>query len=495
MNKSIMYLVYFTLYTLMLLWFGKSGFKKTNNIRDFFVAENSLGLAASVFTFTATWFSSASMQGLTGTLFAYGYSAVLYSVIGWFFGAALLVVMADKLKYYDILTVPEYFKYRYDSKYMQALGGLVIVLSYIFYIIIQIRGFGIVMSELLDIHYSISIFLVYLFIVYTTFGGLYSVAKTDGLNFVLILIGTVFATFMILKDVGGITLMHKKAAIIATKPFPNFPYKTIEGGLLDPFANGLQPPMIMITAFFGWGLGLASNPQYALRIISAKNKKVSIKMICLSVFILSIIYVNIFIIGIGSRVLAPTVENISSVDEIFPYIINNVIYSKLSGLILISIAAAAISTANSQLLILASGFSYDIYKNLINPEIDEEKFLNLNRLLIFIAGTISLIMSIKPPSSLLVFGAYIWGIFSVTFLIPLYGGLYWKKATKEGAIYSFVGGALTMILFYLINKYKYLSLDISINRMIHPAFPGFLASLILFYVISKITYKKESDLK
>jgi SSS family solute:Na+ symporter len=175
----------------MLLWFGKSGFKKTNNIRDFFVAENSLGLAASVFTFTATWFSSASMQGLTGTLFAYGYSAVLYSVIGWFFGAALLVVMADKLKYYDILTVPEYFKYRYDSKYMQALGGLVIVLSYIFYIIIQIRGFGIVMSELLDIHYSISIFLVYLFIVYTTFGGLYSVAKTDGLNFVLILIGTV----------------------------------------------------------------------------------------------------------------------------------------------------------------------------------------------------------------------------------------------------------------------------------------------------------------
>lgn len=87
MNKSLMYLIYFAFYTFVLLWFGKGGFKRTKDNKDFFVAGNSLGLKASIFTFTATWFSAASMQGLTGTLYAYGYSVILYSVVGWFLGA------------------------------------------------------------------------------------------------------------------------------------------------------------------------------------------------------------------------------------------------------------------------------------------------------------------------------------------------------------------------------------------------------------------------
>ncbi|SHJ71506.1 sodium:solute symporter family protein [Paramaledivibacter caminithermalis] len=488
MNKSLVYLIYFTFYTFVLLWVGKGGFKRTRDIRDFYVAGNSLGLRASIFTFVATWFSAASMQGLTGTLYAYGYSVILYSVVGWFLGAVFLVFMSVKLKDYDILTVPEYFRIRYDSRLLQVLGGLVIVISYILYVIIQIRGFGIVMSELLDINYTLSIFLVYLFVIYTTFGGLFSVARTDGLNFILLFMGTMIAASIILKNIGGLTLMNEKVALIATKPFIDFPYVIEKGGLLDPFCNGLQRPIMVFTICLAWGLGLAANPQYAIRISSAKDKKTAIKMICLSVLILAVIYVGIIIIGIGSRVLEPALKSVKSVDEVFPYIINNVIYSPLSGFILISIAAAAISSANSQLLILASGFSYDIYKNLFKQDISEEKLLNVNRLFIFLAGTISLILSINPPNSLLIYGSYVWAIFSATFLLPLYGGLYWKKATKEGALASFIGGLVIIILFFIINTF----LD-SWTIALHPVLPAVVAALILFYVISRITYQKKGD--
>lgn len=486
MNKSLIYLIYFAFYTFVLLWFGKGGFKRTKDNRDFFVAGNSLGLKASIFTFTATWFSAASMQGLTGTLYAYGYSVLLYSVVGWFLGAVFLVFMAVKLKDYDIITVPEYFRIRYNSKLLQGLGGLVIVICYILYIIIQIRGFGIVMSELLDINYTLSIFLVYLFVIYTTFGGLFSVTRTDGLNFILLFIGTMIAAFIILQDIGGITIMNQKAGLVATKPFPEFPHVIEKGGLLDPFCNGLQRPSMIFTVCLAWGLGLAANPQYAIRVSSAKDKKTAVKMICFSVLILAVIYMGILVIGIGARVLEPSVASISSVDEIFPYIINNVIYSPLSGFILISIAAAAISTANSQLLILSSGFSYDIYKNFVNPQISEERLLNVNRIFIFLAGTVSLILSIKPPTSLLIYGSYIWGIFSVTFLLPLYGGLYWKKATKEGAMASFLGGLATISVFFTINLFIKAS-----DIVIHPVLPAVVVSSILFYVVSKRTYDKK----
>ena len=480
MNKNIMYLLYFTIYTIVLLFFGKSGFKKTNNSRDFFVAGNSLGLVASVFTFSATWFSAASMQGVTGSMFTTGYNTVLYSIVPWFLGATMLVILASRLKKYNILTVPEFFYLRYNSKGLQAMTGVMIVITYTFYIIIQIRGFGIVISELLDINYMVAILLVYLFVVYTTFGGLFSVARTDSLNIVLTLIGIILAASIVLSDVGGITIMHEKAAQINTRPFPNFTNVTEKGGLLDPFANGQMPPIITFTSFFGWGLGLAANPQYAIRIASAKNTKTAIKMVYYSVILLAFMYLGLMVIGLGGRVLEPTIQSINFEDEVFPYMINNIIYSPFSGIILISITAAAISTANSQLLVAASGFTYDLYKNLINPAIQEEKFLNLNRIVIFIIGTVSLILAIYPPVSLLVYGGYIWGFFSAAFLIPLYGGVFWKKATREGAIFSFIVGLITIIIFMTNN----------LGSMIHPALPSVVASSLTFYVVSNYTYNK-----
>jgi len=481
MNKSIIYLLYFTIYTIVLLFFGKSGFKKTNNSRDFFVAGNSLGLAASVFTFSATWFSAASMQGVTGSMYATGYNTVLYSIIPWFLGATMLVILASRLKKYDILTVPEFFYLRYNSKALQAMTGIMIVIAYTFYIIIQIRGFGIVISELLDINYMIAISLVYMFVIYTTFGGLFSVAKTDSLNIVLTLTGIVLAGVIVLIDVGGITNMHEKAALINTRPFPSFQNITEKGGLLDPFAKGQMPPLMTLTSFFGWGLGLAANPQYAIRIASAKDTKTAIKMVSYSVILLSFMYLGLMVIGIGGRVLEPTIQSISFEDEIFPYMINNIIYSPFSSLILISITAAAISTANSQLLVAASGFTYDIYKNLINPDIQEEKFLNLNRVFIFIIGTVSLILAIYPPVSLLIYGGHIWGFFSASFLIPLYGGLFWKKATREGAISSFIVGLVTIIIFMAKD----------LKSMVHPAFPSVIASALTFYIVSEYIYHKK----
>ncbi|ABR49129.1 Na+/solute symporter [Alkaliphilus metalliredigens QYMF] len=485
MNKSIMYLLYFTIYTIILLLFGKGGFKRTKNARDFFVAVNSLGLAASIFTFSATWFSAASMQGLTGSMYAYGYNIVLYAVVPWFLGATCLVLLATRLKKYDIITVPEYFYMRYNSKGLQAMGGLVIVITYILYIIIQIRGFGIVISELLDINYTFAIVLVYLFVIYTTFGGLFSVVRTDGLNFILIIVGTLLAVVLILRNVGSVTLMHEGAALINTRPFPAFPHVTEKGALLDTFSKGAYTPLLTFTSFFGWGLGLAANPQYAIRISSAKNTKTAVKMVCFSVLILAFLYLGLFIIGIGGRVLVPTIHSIASVDEVFPYLINNVIYSPFSGLILISIMAAAISTANSQLLVAASGFSYDIYRNLINPEIDDDQLLTMNRIFIFVAGTISLILSLNPPDSLLIYGGHIWGAFSVSFLLPLYGGIFWNKATKEGAIASFIGGLIILIGFILKNRIIISKAD----EMVHPAFPGFIGAVIIFYFVSHYSYK------
>ena len=480
MNRSITYLLYFTLYTLILLFIGKGGFKRTRTVRDFFLANNSLGLVISMATFTATWFSAASMLGVTGSMFANGYNTVLYAVVPWFLGATLMILLAVRLREYKIVTLPEFFYLRYNSKSLQAFGGLVIVVTYVLYLIIQIRGFGIVVSHFLEIDYIFAKILIYLFIMYTTFGGLFSVSRTDALNSILIFTGALVAAGLMLSEVGGISSTHRQAALITGAPFEGYTHVTTKGSLLDPFSLGIYPPLLTFTSFFGWGLGLATNPQYAMRIASAKNTKTAVKMICYSVLMLAMIYLCTMIIGLGGRVLQPQIQGISSVDEVFPYLIHQVIDSRYSGLLFISIMAAAISTANSQLLIAASGFTYDIYKNLINPRITDERMLTMNRVFIFIAGTVSLLLSLKPPESLLIYGGVIWGVFTVTFLLPLYGGLYWKRTTGKAALYSFLSGLVVMGLYMVY------SIEISTGnlRMVHPAFPGFVVAAVVFVVMS-----------
>ncbi|GAU75984.1 sodium:solute symporter family protein [Fusibacter sp. 3D3] len=466
MNKILIYMLSLTLYTLFLLFWGKNGFKKTNTIRDFCVAGNSLGIFTSIFTFTATWFSAVSMQSVTGYVYTYGYITILYSVIGWFLGASILIFAANRIRQYDIMTIPEFFKVRYDSNTLQILGGLIIVACYIFYMIIQIVGFGFIVSELLDIHYNIAIFSIYLFIVYTSFGGLFSVSKTDILNFTIVLFGLLIAAIIIIRDIGSITTMHLMASEISN------------GNFLKLSSNPLFPPMTVFTLGLAWGLGTAANPQYLTRILSAKSKNTALHMISYSVIIMGALYLFLMILGIGSRVLSLGSSVIIPANQVLPHIIKHIIDSPAGGLIFISVIASAISTANSQLILIASSFTHDIYSKFKHPNISNDHFIYVARIIIFISATMSLFLSINPPESLLLFGSYIWGIFAVTFLMPLYGGLYWAKATSRGALWSIISGILAMTIWHP------LSIGNTLLQTIHPVFPGFVVAFVFFVVVS-----------
>ena len=472
MNKSIIYLLYFTLYTLVLLFFGKGGFKRTETRADFYIASGSLGISISIFTFIATWLSAASVQGFTGSVFYFSYSPIIYAVIPWFIGALMMFFLVKRLRSYGILTVPEYFNKRYKSNNLQILSGIIIIVIYILYIIIQIRGFGIVMSQLLGINYTVSIFLVYLFIVYTSFGGLFSVAKTDGMNFFLMVSGILIAAILISNKVGGISQILSYGFYSKEAMF-NFT------------GNSFYNFFVIFSLLFGWGLGLAANPQYIVRICSAKDDKTAYKMIIYSLVILLFIYFSLFIIGMGGRILDSGYLLGGSGDEFFPNLIDNIMYTPFSGFILISIVASAISTANSQLLIVASACCNDIIENFIKKDISEDLFININRIVIVFFGSISLFLSINPPQSLLIFGSYLWGIFTSSFFIPLYGGLLWKKGNKFGAYGSMIGGLIGFLCFFMVSK----KFDIDI----HPGLPGFIISMF-FYIVFSIKFN-DADLE
>ena len=483
MNKTLLYLLYFCVYSVILLIIGKSSFREGSTVKKFFVGGRSMGLLSCVLTFSGTWISAATVLGFTGSVFESGYAALLYSVVPWFIGAFLLAGISGRLYENDILTVPEFFYKRFNSKGLQVLYGIILCFSYIYYLVIQIRGFGLVASTLFEIPYTISIFLIYLFILYSTFGGFYTVSKTDAFNLTALTLGLVIVFCVVVSSVGGIGSINRMASEVNGYAYLNISYYTERGDLLKFFGKGKFAPLMSMTMFSGWGLGLAANPQYIVRILSAKDKKTAFRTVIYSLVFLAIIYFALLQIGLGMRVMFPFVPEISNTDEIFVYMINNCFYSKWSGFFLFTMIGACISTANSQLLLISSSFTYDIVKNIRKKEMKESSMLCLSRITIFVGGTLSLLLAVNPPESLISFGGDIWGIFGCTLFPTLYGSLLYKKTNLKGVWAATISGIIVMTLLY----YPYIEEILPI----HPSFPAMIVSSFMLIIVSKFSKSGE----
>lgn len=478
MPKSYIFLLFFFLYSLALLYYGKSGYREIETIDDFFSGGGQMGLGPCIATFVATWFSAASMQGLSGAIYTYGFTFVFYSVLPWFLGAFFLYLLIPGLRASATMTIPEYLGKRYDSKTLQLVSGVVVVVNFILYIVIQVRGFGLVIAEFLEISYPLAIVIVYLFVLYTTFGGMFSIAKSDGFNSFIIFSGVMMAVCFVLFRIGGIGQVFTHVGQIEGQAISGLDYYTKKGSLLKPLAGGHMSMLGLVSAFFGWGLGLAANPQYTVRIVAAKNNRTAQKMIAGSIGFLSIIYIGLIVIGLGARVIHPSLAHVDTVDALLAYIFNIHFPAYLSGVILIAIMAAAISTANSQLLVVSSSFVYDIYQLLSKKNHDDDQLLGLSRLIVFLSGSISLFLALSPPPSLIIYGGYVWGVFSTVFFLPLYGGVFWKKATKNAAVYSMMGGILTLFIFMGTRWHSVSSFGMN------PALPSVIVAAGVFFGVS-----------
>ena len=106
MEKTALYLIYFIIYSLIMLIIGKSSLRGENTPQDYFICGKQLSLPFCVATFTGTWISAITILSLTGSIYEDGLPVLGYSVIPWFSGAFLMGLAAGKLYETGAITVP-----------------------------------------------------------------------------------------------------------------------------------------------------------------------------------------------------------------------------------------------------------------------------------------------------------------------------------------------------------------------------------------------------
>ncbi len=439
MSRTFDYLVCFSVYSLIILIIGKSSFGESDSIGKFFIGERKCGTWRLFCTFVGTWVSAATIMGYTGNVYENGTSVIAVTVIPWFIGAGLLYVISGRIYGCDMLTIPQFIGDRYQSRFLRTCCALLLSCGYVFYLVIQIKGFGIAAATLLNIDYKVAIFLVYLFILYSTFGGFNSVTKTDGGNLIMLTISIVIVYFVV---VGGI---EEGNGLLTNAQVFGHSAGISKNESLGKLMNDYSP-LMYLTMFFGWGMGLATNPQYLIRIVAARNLETARKVLVYSLVFLAVFYFCLTQIGLGLRFTFPDLSSSFDADNIFVYAIGSLIQSRFSGFFLISVIGACVSTANSQLLLIGSMMSYDVVAQYGKWKKTEDRILGLAQLFIFLGGTLALLLSLNPPTNSLFFGADIWGFFSVILTPLVYGTLYYKRATKTGAWAAFVTGVAGTIL-------------------------------------------------
>ncbi len=447
MSKTAMYLIYFCIYSLILLVIGKRSLRFGTSPRDYFISDRRVGTILCVCTFTGTWVSAITILSLTGSVYEDGLAVLLYSVIPWFFGAFLLALVLKRLRQTDAITVPEMFGLRYRSCALQVVYGVITMLVYIFYLVAQYKGFGMVASEVFNIPYPTAVGMVYLFIIYTTFGGYRSVVQTDLFNLCLLFVSLVTLCIALVSKSGGLLSLYEQAGQISSLAVVGTMASAHDRTLLSLF-GGRYTPLISFSMFWGWGLGLSANPQYIVRLLSAKDDRTAKRTILLSILILAIIYFALIHIGLSMRVLVPTMEQAQTTDNIFVHLINNELYGPWSGLFLFSVIGACVSTANSQLLVIASSFSYDIVRSVSRKPLTDKQVVSLGRVGVFLGGTVAMLLTLDPPAFTLSYGGDLWGIFSILLFPQLYGELLTHRVTKHGVWAGLIVGGISIAIFY-----------------------------------------------
>jgi solute:Na+ symporter, SSS family len=441
------YLLGIGIYILLLVGVSIYASKKVKTGEDFEVAGRSLPFWLLAFTFAGLWFGGGTVIGTTGVAFEYGFwnTESAWGVIPDPYGAGLCLILAG-LFYFSTLrklggvTLADFFVAKF-GKSAGLLSTLVMIFGWTFFVSAQIVVFGKIFNSILGWSYNWSIWIgMILVVLYTIAGGLWSVALTDMVQMIIILIGIVVAVPVGLNAVGGFNELKSLLPAEMLSFTPSF----------DPDISAIGRWMPWISGWMIIALGSIASPditQVAQAGISDKDvKKASITAGLIYWFFGSLVV----LLGlIGAALVFKgviTMDMLGGDSElIMPVMIQKLFPLPVAVLFVSAILAAVMSSADGALLALSTLFSRNILPFFRKEKPDIKNELLYSRLVVVVFAIVTTVIGIGYPHAFLLmnfgFDSLLAGLF-----VPLTLAIYWKGVTTKGFFAGVISGILVRVI-------------------------------------------------
>ncbi len=457
-------------YLIAMLAIGYYSSTKIKSNEDFMVAGRNLGPLLLAGTLAATEIGGGSSLGVVEKAYGkWGLGASWY-VITMGIAFVILSFIAHKFRAAEVKTVPEYFRRRY-GKSAGLFTAIIMLLPLIGLTASQFIASATIVSVMLNIEFKLAVTIVAVVVtVYAIMGGLWAVALTDFVQVFLIVIGMILAVPFAMNLAGGWN------NVVSNVPADTF---SMIKGISPSTIIGL---IIMYVASFTVGQEAVS------RFYAAKNGKVAIKGSAISA-VINFVYafvptilgiITLALINMGK--LNGDVILKDGAKYALPHVAMVAMPAIIVGLLFSGIISATMSSADSDLLGAGSIFANDIYKIYIKPHAKSDEVMKVTKITMLVVGLFGWIIAISNIADIITILMFSFTLRAAGAFFPYVFGLYWKKASIQGAIASLISGSIVVILFEHIKGLKSLGIE--------PIIPGLIVSFIAFMVF---TYMFPSD--
>ena len=436
-----MLLILVIAYLLITIVIGLLAAKRVKNSADFAIAGRHLPLVMIVTTTFATWFGSETVLGIPAKFVNSGLNGVVEDPFG--AGSCLILVgvfFAAKLYKMSLLTISDYYRERYGRS-VEVICSIIIMVSYLGWVSAQVTALGLVFNLLSDGAISMPLGMVIgvvSILAYTLFGGMWSVAVTDFMQMIILVVGLATIAVFAGQQAGG---ADKVLALAVSK---------------DLFKFWPEPNFKDIIFFFAAAITimLGSIPQQDVfqRVMSANSIHAATRgPVWGGIFYILFAFVPMFLVVSALIIMPEKAMTLMQEDpqKVLPTLVMEHMPFAMQVLFFGALLSAIKSCASATLLAPSVTFTENIWRQFYPHSSDQQQLKAMRVTVLVFSGLVLIYANVMQGSSIydMVSGAY--QVPLVGSFVPLVFGLYWPRATTQGAIFSIVLGLGTWLTLLL----------------------------------------------
>lgn len=455
------------LYTVMLAHHAWSGNRSTKGLADYYVGGRKMGGWVIGLSFFATYASTNSFVGFSGRTYDWGVPWLLFIPTAVAFSLFAWIVVAPRLRSFtkemDSLTLPDFIGFRFRSTPARVFAALIVIAASFFYMTAVFKGIGNLLETFLEIRYEVSIIIVFFIVmIYTMVGGFISVVKTDSVQGVVMIIAA------LLLFVGTVSAAGGLGAVSEVRQQPG-------GEELFTWGGGVAIPVLIGTMFAGL-VKFAVEPRQLSRFFALEGDNATRTGMIVSSVTFGAVFSLLIPVGIYARRILP--GGIEDTDLVVPTLLTRpeVFGPGTGAFLLVAMVAAAMSSLDSVLLVMASTTERDIV-SVVRPERSEASEMFWTRGWVALFAFITAVISLSPPAGVVELTAFSGSLYGACFFPAVVFGLHWRRGSGRAVIASFVVGIGVLLGWDFVPG----------SEILHEVFPAMIASTLAFWGASLVT--------
>jgi len=501
---------------------------RAHSLDEYFVAGRRIPAFFNGMAIAGDWMSAATFVSMAGTLWLLGYDGLAY-ILGWTGGYVLLVtLLAPYLRKFGQYTIPDFVAARYEGTAARLVAALIGVIISFTYVTAQVTGIGIIMTRFLGVNYLVGVVVGIGAVLFCSFlGGMRAITWTQAAQCIVLVLAYLIPVTLLSSRDTGIPLPQIMYGQALDQIVRLESLQGITDSYIAPFTHGTIFNFIALMLCLM--LGTAGMPHILVRFYTVPDAGSARRSVGWAMLFIALVYLTAPAYAAFSRL--EVLQNVvgKPIGTLPDWAVNwanagllafkdingdGILYfsglridpdvvvlatpeiaglsQTIAALVAAGGLAAALSTADGLLLVIASALAHDFYARTLNPAASPYSRLLLSRIAVFIAAVLAAVVAVRRLGIIVQLVAWAFSFAASTLFPILVLGIFWKRANGRGAVAGMIAGLTTTLGYMILNAVNPNWNILGITNVAAGIF-GIPANFAVAIVVSKLTAPPPAD--